>query len=101
MKLIDLWRQLFSKKQPPMPAPTRRQSVQPEALQKMMEMLARTDEVELTCDEVFAMLDQFTELATQGVDVTRLMPLIQRHLDMCADCREEYEALRRVLQHAT
>jgi len=101
MKLFDLWRQLFPKKQPPMPALTGRQSVQPAALQKMMEMLARTDEVELTCDEVFAMLDQFTELAAQGIDVAHLMPLIQRHLDMCADCREEYEALKRVLQHAT
>ncbi len=97
MKLSDLWRQLFSKKKPPTSAP----SVQPEALQKMMDMLARTDEVELTCDEVFAMLDQFTELAVQGVDVAHLMPLIQRHLDMCADCREEYESLKRVLQHAT
>ena len=101
MKLNDLWNQLFPKKQPPKPVPTGRQNVQPEAIQKMMGMLAHTHEVELTCDEVFAMLDQFTELATQGVDVAHLMPLIQRHLDMCADCREEYESLKRVLQHAT
>jgi hypothetical protein len=78
MKLRDLWRQLFSKQQPPKPVSTGRQSVQPEALQKMLDMLAGTDEVELTCDEVFAMLDQFTELAAQGVDVAHLMPLIQR-----------------------
>ena len=100
MKLNDLWRQLFPKK-PPQPAPVGRQSVPPDALQKMLDMLAGTDEVELTCDEVFAMLDQFTELALQGVDVAHLMPLIQRHLDMCADCREEYESLKKVLQHAT
>ena len=95
MKLNDLWQQLFPKKKPPAP------SVQPEAIQKMMDMLAHTHEVELTCDEVFAMLDQFTELAAQGVDVAHLMPLIQQHLEMCADCREEYESLKRVLQHAT
>lgn len=100
MKLNDLWRQLFPK-QPPKPAQVGRQSIQPEALQKMMGMLAHTHEVELTCDEVFAMLDQFTELAAQGVDVAHLMPLIQQHLDMCADCREEYESLKRVLQQAT
>jgi hypothetical protein len=101
MKLMDLWRQLFPKKQSLKPAPMGQQNVQPAALQKMLDMLARTDEVELTCDEVFAMLDRFTELAVQGVDVAHLMPLIQRHLDMCADCREEYESLKRVLQHAT
>ncbi|MBI5714206.1 MAG: hypothetical protein HZC38_12410 [Chloroflexi bacterium] len=97
MKLNNLWNQLFPKKKPPTPAP----SAQPDAIQKMMDMLAHTHEVELTCDEVCAMLDQFTELAAQGADVAHLMPLIQRHLDMCADCREEYESLKRVLQHAT
>ncbi len=69
-------------------------------MQKMMMMLSRTQEVELTCDDVFALLDQFTELAAQGEDVSKLMPLVQQHLDMCEDCREEYKVLANIL-HGT
>lgn len=66
-------------------------------IQKIMEMLSDTREVELTCDEVFALLDQFTELAAQGEDVAQLMPLVQQHLDMCDDCREEYRVLESIV----
>jgi hypothetical protein len=72
---------------------------QSEKMQKMLAMLSNTREVELTCDEVFALLDQFTELAAQGEDVRQLMPLVQQHLDMCEDCREEYEVLENILLH--
>ena len=71
---------------------------QSKKMQKMMAMLSNTREVELTCDEVFALLDQFTELAAQGEDVRKLMPLVQQHLDMCGDCREEYKVLANILQ---
>jgi hypothetical protein len=68
-----------------------------EKMQKMMSMLSQTQDVELTCSEVFALLDQFTELAVQGEDVRQLMPLVQQHLDMCEDCREEYKVLESIL----
>jgi hypothetical protein len=68
-----------------------------ERIKKLMAMLSNTHEVELTCDEVFALLDQFTELAAQGEDVAQLMPLIQHHLDMCEDCGEEYKALEKII----
>jgi hypothetical protein len=71
-----------------------------EKVQKMMAMLSATREEELTCDEVFVLLDQFTELAAQGEDVAQLMPLVQHHLDMCDDCREEYKVLESIL-HGT
>lgn len=64
----------------------------------MAEMIAGTEEVELTCDEVFELLDQFTEMAVRGEDVAHLMPLVHRHLEMCPECREEYETLRRILE---
>ncbi len=70
-------------------------------MQTMMEMLSNTREEELTCDEVFALLDQFTELAAQGEDVAHLMPLVQHHLDMCDDCRDEYKVLERIVANVT
>jgi predicted anti-sigma-YlaC factor YlaD len=47
---------------------------------------------------VHRLLDQFAEAVLRGEDVARLMPLVQRHLDMCPDCREEFEALLRILK---
>ncbi len=71
-----------------------------EMMQKMLVMLSNTQDKELTCDDVFALLDQFTELAAQGEDVAQLMPLVQQHLDMCEDCREEYKVLESIVQNA-
>jgi hypothetical protein len=66
----------------------------------LLRKLEQTGPVELTCDEVFAVIDQFAELVMQGQDAARLMPLVYQHLDMCPECREEYEALRRALADA-
>lgn len=71
-----------------------------EKVQKMLMMLSNTQDKELTCDDVFALLDQFAELAAQGRDVSRFMPLVQQHLDMCPDCREEFKALERIVKNA-
>lgn len=65
---------------------------------KMLDMIANTAEEELTCDEVFDLLDQFTEMAQRGEDVARLMPLVHQHLQMCPECKEEYDALLRILE---
>ncbi len=71
-----------------------------EKVQKMLMMLSNTQDKELTCDDVFALLDQFAELAAQGRDVSQFMPLVQQHLDMCPDCREEFKALERIVKNA-
>ena len=64
----------------------------------VLAMLAMTHDQELTCDEVQAMIDQFAEMQQRGEDPSSLFPLVKRHLDMCPDCREEYEALLVALQ---
>jgi hypothetical protein len=58
-----------------------------------LEMMVVTHDQELTCDEVHALLDQFAEMHFRGENPAHLFPLVQRHLDMCPDCREEFEAL--------
>ena len=70
----------------------------PESLKKLVRQVERTREVEYTCEEVHRLLDQFAEAVMRGEDASRLMPLVQQHLEMCPDCREEYEALMRILK---
>jgi predicted anti-sigma-YlaC factor YlaD len=61
-------------------------------------MLQATQPNELSCDEVYELLDQYAEIIARGEDAAQLMPLIKHHLDMCEDCREEYRALLRILE---
>ncbi len=94
MKFTQLIQRLFGAKQK-----NKMQADKSKKMQKMMAMLANTRDVELTCDEVFAVLDQFAEMTARGEDVSRLMPLVKHHLDMCPDCMEEYRVLESIVQN--
>jgi hypothetical protein len=72
--------------------------ISPERAKKMLVMIEKTQENELSCDEVHALLDQYAEMTLRGEDPAELLPLVHYHLDMCPDCKEEYEALVRILQ---
>lgn len=69
-----------------------------ELLMKIMHAVEHTQEFELSCDEVYALLDLYAESSIRGEDVTNLYPLVKSHLDGCVDCREEYEALLHILE---
>jgi hypothetical protein len=53
---------------------------------------------ELSCDEIYAKLDEYVECEANTKDAAQLMPLIRHHLDTCPDCCEEYEALLEVVE---
>ena len=76
---------------------TMKMKISPDQAEKMLHMIQNTQEVELSCDEVHELLDQYSEMAVRGEDIASLLPLVYYHLDVCPDCREEYEALSRIL----
>ncbi len=65
---------------------------------QLIGMLARTTAIEYSCDDAHRLLDQFAEAVLSGKNAAKLWPLVQRHLDNCPDCREEFEALMRILR---
>lgn len=67
-------------------------------VKKLMQMIEQTDDREYSCEEAFALLDEYVELAVDKRDADMLMPLVKKHIDMCVDCRDEYETLMRILQ---
>jgi len=69
--------------------------------EKMLRMIENTQQEELACDKVFELLDTYSEMAVRGENVEELLPLVKHHLDMCPDCREEYEAVMRILEKRT
>ena len=60
--------------------------------------IAEVREVEIGCDECFEHVDRFIEMELSGLDAAQAMPLVQEHLEICGECREEFEALLRALQ---
>ena len=67
---------------------------------KLVRVIAETHEAEIGCDECFERLDSFAETELSGVEASAAMPLVGDHLDKCADCRSEFEALLTAL-HGT
>ncbi len=67
-------------------------------LKRLLQSIARTNEVEIGCDEVYDVLDQYAEAVASGQDVTDIMPFVIHHLEMCPDCFEECEALLKILE---
>lgn len=73
----------------------------PVSMQPLVQGLANTQVEEMSCDEVYALLDVFADRERRGEEPAALMPQIQQHLDMCADCREELAALLRSIEATT
>ena len=85
--LLDLFRHPFKKWYRP-----------DSTMQNRLKSLMIYDKHDISCDEVFIVLDQFVEAVHRGENVLLFMPLIRQHLEVCPACREEYEALLAMLQ---
>jgi hypothetical protein len=48
---------------------------------------------EVSCEECFAQLDEYVDLAIQGVDTDARMPGFRAHLAGCPACHEDCESL--------
>jgi hypothetical protein len=65
---------------------------------KLVRVVAETHETEIGCDECFERLDSFAEMELSGLEASATMPLVGDHLDKCADCHSEFEALLTALR---
>jgi len=64
----------------------------------LLREIAETREVEIGCDECFEQLDRFVEMKLSGLNAAQAMPLVQEHVEICGECREEFEALLAALR---
>ena len=65
---------------------------------RILRGLAITFEEEYDCAQVERLMAEYTEMVSRGDDTASLLPLVKYHLQLCLDCREEYEALLRALE---
>ena len=70
----------------------------PEAVVGIMRVLETVPpDDEISCEDLYARLDEYVELEVDQKDAAQIMPIIREHLDVCPECCEEYEALLEVL----
>jgi hypothetical protein len=60
-------------------------------------MIVVTFECHLNCEECLALMAELAEAKLQWKVIHVSLRLAQNHLALCACCREEYDALLRVL----
>jgi anti-sigma factor RsiW len=53
---------------------------------------------EVTCEECFALLDQYVDLEVGGEDADARLPGMRAHLEGCPACHEDHESLRDLVQ---
>jgi len=75
------------------------EKLQDEVVIRFLRILENVRTEELSCGEIYTLLDEFVETEVQSKDAGKIMPLIREHLDTCPDCCEEYEALLTVLEN--
>ena len=66
--------------------------------QKLLRLLSLTEERELTCEETQALLDYYVDLELAGENPQALMPDVAQHLRICPECKEEHDALLKILE---
>ena len=67
-------------------------------LQSIFQWVDLTRENELNCGECLKHLGEFTEQTLAGAPVCELITSVEHHLALCPECREEFTALKRILE---
>lgn len=70
----------------------------PPFVERLMNAIKMTQVEERGCEEVHELVDKYAEAYLAGQNVAHLMPLVKHHLDMCGNCREEFEMLLEMMQ---
>ena len=78
--------------------PRKRLNQEIEKIKSLVDMTAHTEDRELSCGEAYQDMDVFVDRLLAGEDTAKLMPEIKSHLERCPECREEYEALLKIVR---
>ena len=85
--------------QPIRPQPNSEESTQREkAIVALMHKLEHLHANAYSCEEAFALLDEYVDLVTTDEEAAELMPLVKNHIEMCSGCNEAYAMLMRIVQ---
>lgn len=72
-------------------------SLSKDEINRLLQLVGQTNDRELNCEECLALVAEFAERQLAGQSVSTGLLAVEQHLDICGDCREEYEALQKTL----
>lgn len=64
-----------------------------ERLSKWLTEIASTEEEEIDCDALDALLESVVATVDKGEDIRAILPAVAVHLDHCPECSGWYETL--------
>jgi hypothetical protein len=69
-----------------------------EDIDGLMRLIGLTKDDEIDCERCLGLVAEFAERELVGRPVPVGLEAVEHHLSVCAECREEYEALQRALK---
>jgi len=63
----------------------------------LLQLVGLTEDAEINCEQCLALVAEFAEQQLTGKSIHEALKAVEQHLSVCAECRDEYEALRRTL----
>ncbi len=82
---------------PPLPDEDRKMPLLKKELEGLLHLVGLTNDKEINCEQCLALVAEFAEYELAGKSVPESLKMVEQHLSVCPECREEYEALQRVL----
>lgn len=64
----------------------------------LLELIARTADFELNCEDCLSLVAEFADQELSGKPIHEGLSAVRQHLSVCGECREEYEALYQALK---
>ena len=69
-----------------------------EQVGSIVTMLGLTTDREFNCSECLQHVSEFAECQLANKPVTEVIASVEQHLALCPECREEYDALKKILK---
>jgi hypothetical protein len=69
-----------------------------EQVGSIVKMLGLTRDREFNCSECLQHVSEFAECQLANKPVDEIIASVEQHLALCPECREEYEALMKILK---
>ena len=73
-------------------------SLSKEQIDELIRQVGLTRDDEIDCERCLALSAEFAERELAGRSVPAALEAVAHHLSICAECREEYEALVHALK---
>jgi hypothetical protein len=73
-------------------------SLSKQEIDNLMQLVGLTKDDEINCERCLELVAEFAERVIAGGSIPAGLEAVAQHLSVCAECREEFEALLRALK---